>query len=176
MTNGKICQTATVTGRRQAAVSVAELAEAIEAAADPLLAVWAHAAETENALVSNPQLRALMAIDRHGALNLNALASEMGTVASSASRLVDRLVAAGLIERELSEATRREVTVTLRPAGRQLLERLQHIRRSEITSILADMTPTAARALARGMREFATAARHRQETSLPQRSQAGRHP
>lgn len=155
-------------------MSVAELAEAIEAAAGPLVSVWAHAAETENALVSNPQLRALTAIDRHGALNLNGLASELGTIASSASRLVDRLVAAGLVERELSEATRREVTVTLRPAGQQLLERLQHIRRAEITLILADMTPTAARALARGIREFADAAHHNQQHQPPRHHQIDR--
>lgn len=155
-------------------MSAPELAEAIEAAAGPLVSVWAHAAETENALVSNPQLRALTAIDRHVALNLNGLAAELGTIASSASRLVDRLVAAGLVERKLSEATRREVTVTLRPAGQQLLERLQHIRRAEITSILAEMTPTAARALTRGMREFAAAAQHNRQLQPPQHQQIGR--
>lgn len=163
-----------MTARHDQAAGAAELAEAIEAAAGPLVAVWAHAAETEQSMVSHPQLRALTAIDRHGALNLNGLAAELGTIASSASRLVDRLVAAGLVERELSEATRREVTVTLRPAGRQLLERLQQVRRAEITSILGVMTPAAARALAHGMREFAAAAQNNRQLRPPEHQQVDR--
>ena len=161
-----------MTLRSQPVVDPSELAEAIEAAAGPLVSVWAHAAETEQSLVSHPQLRALTAIDRHGALNLNGLAAELGTIASSASRLVDRLVAAGLVERELSEATRREVTVSLRPSGQQLLERLRQVRRGEIAMILQEMTPTAARALARGMREFAAVAeRQHQKQQRPQQQQ-----
>lgn len=147
---------------------VAELVAVIEVAAGGLTAVWAHAEEAEQALVSMPQLRALDVIGRVGTLNLNGLASELGTIASSASRLVDRLVAAGFVSREQSRATRREITLTLRPAGTALLGRLQQARRAEIAAVVATMTPAAARALARGLEAFAQAAESRDNESLAQ--------
>lgn len=143
---------------RHTSSDAAELAAAIEATAGPLISVWAHAADSEQALISGPQLRALRALDRPGGLNLNGLAAELGTIASSVSRLCDRLVAAGLINREPSAATRREISLTLRAAGEELLARLARARRDEITAVLDGMTPTAARALARGLGEFARAA------------------
>jgi DNA-binding MarR family transcriptional regulator len=142
---------------------LAELTAAIEAAAWPLNAIWARAPEIVQARVSAPQVRALRAIDQHGPLNLNQLADKLGVLPSSASRLCDRLVAAGLIAREFSVNSRREITLTLHPAGSQLLAALQAARRTEIAAVLNGMTPTGARALLRGLREFAAAA-HTAET------------
>lgn len=135
-----------------------ELAAAIEAAAWPLTAIWARAPEIVQSRVSAPQARALRAIDQHGPLNLNQLAEELGVMPSSASRLCDRLVAAGLIERAFSRSSRREITLTLRPAGRALLEALQAARCAEIAAVLDGMTATGARALLHALREFAAAA------------------
>lgn len=135
------------------------LAGAIEAAAWPLNAIWARAPEIVQARVSAPQARALRAIDQHGPLNLNQLADELGVLPSSASRLCDRLVAAGLIDRAFSRTSRREITLTLRPAGHQLLAALQAARRAEIAAVLAGMPSTAVDALLHGLRQFAAASR-----------------
>jgi DNA-binding MarR family transcriptional regulator len=134
-----------------------ELAAAIEAAAWPLNAIWARAPEIVQSRVSAPQARALRAIDQHGPLNLNRLADELGVMPSSASRLCDRLVAAGLINRAFSETSRREITLTLRPAGSQLLAALQAARRAEIAAVLGGMSPAGVHALLYGLREFAAA-------------------
>lgn len=136
----------------------AELAAAVEVAAASLTVVWAHAAESLQSLVSGPQLRALTAINRHGSLNLTGLAAELGAAPSATSRLCDRLVAASLVRRQLSAATRREITLTLRPAGQRLLAQLEQARRAEIAGVLQRMPPAAVRALVRGLNEFARAA------------------
>src|SRR3712207_7255378 len=47
---------------------------------------------------------------------------------STASRLVDRLVAAGFVVRQPSEVTRREITITLTATGREVLRRYDDLR------------------------------------------------
>lgn len=78
--------------------------------------------------VSLVQLRALTVLDDlHGA-NLMQLSEGMGVTVSTASRLVDRLMGAGLVDRRPSEVTRREISLTLTPQGRTLLSRYDDLR------------------------------------------------
>src|SRR3954468_18409473 len=69
------------------------------------------------------QLRALTVLDDADGANLMQLADGMGGTLPPTSRLVDRLVAAGLVDRRPSEMTRREVSITLTPAGEGVLHR-----------------------------------------------------
>src|SRR4051794_19707255 len=78
--------------------------------------------------VSLVQLRALTVLDDVDGANLNQLSQGMGVTVSTASRLVDRLVAAGLVDRRPSELTRREITLDLTPQGRALLGRYDDLR------------------------------------------------
>lgn len=134
------------------------LAALVDEAAGALLAVAVHAAEAVQSRVSAPQLRALRIVAEHASLNLGGLADELGVLPSSATRLCDRLVAAGLLRREVSETNRREITLTLRPAGERLLARLQETRRAELAAVIARMAPGAAADLVRGLEEFTRAA------------------
>jgi DNA-binding MarR family transcriptional regulator len=59
------------------------------------------------------------------ALALSKLAEHAGIAAPSATRLVDTLERAGLVERARSRADRRTVLISLTPAGRERLERKQ---------------------------------------------------
>ncbi|MCO7222596.1 MarR family transcriptional regulator [Klenkia sp. PcliD-1-E] len=52
------------------------------------------------------------------------VAEALGVVASNASRLVDRLVAYGVVHRARARSDRREVRVSLSGQGRRLLERI----------------------------------------------------
>jgi DNA-binding MarR family transcriptional regulator len=79
-------------------------------------------------------------------------------ILSSASRLCDRLVAAGLIDREPSRADRREIALTLTPHGVGLLANLRAERRRRLAAVLAGMSETSRTALLRGLREFALVA------------------
>ncbi len=60
------------------------------------------------------QLRALLTIERAGRLNLNKLAAALGASASAASRLCDRMEAAGLLSRDRA-VSRREIVLV--PTG-----------------------------------------------------------
>ncbi|WP_171058319.1 MarR family winged helix-turn-helix transcriptional regulator [Modestobacter altitudinis] len=82
--------------------------------------------------VSLVQLRALSVIDEADGANLMRLTDGMGVTVSTASRLVDRLVAAGLVDRRQSEVTRREITLTLTAQGRSLLARYDELRLSAL--------------------------------------------
>jgi len=78
--------------------------------------------------VSLVQLRALSVVDETAGVNLMQLSEGMGVTVSTTSRLVDRLVAAGLVDRRPSEVTRREITLTLTPQGESLLARYDDLR------------------------------------------------
>lgn len=118
-----------------------ELTAAIDAAAEPLYLLWQHSAEQIHPRVSTSQLRALLVVDRHGTINLRRLADQLGAIASSASRLCDRLQAAGLLARHTAPHDRREIVLRLTADGRRLLGQLQDARRSQLASLLATLTP-----------------------------------
>ncbi len=84
----------------------AELSAAVEAAAEVLVIVWGRAQESLQQPVSASQLRALLVVDKAGEINLNGLAEELGAIPSSASRLCDRLQAAGLLTRTTGRTDR----------------------------------------------------------------------
>src|SRR5437870_1969274 len=91
----------------------ADLAAAVEAAAEALVIVWGRGTEGVYPQVSPSQLRALLVIERHQSITLGKLADELGAIPSSASRLCDRLEAAGLVVRRAGLADRREVSLEL---------------------------------------------------------------
>jgi DNA-binding MarR family transcriptional regulator len=74
------------------------------------------------------QAEVVSVLDDRGHLTLSGL-GELLVCESGAnpSRLVDRLVTAGLVERAISASDRRHVTLTLTAAGRQLAERVQAV-------------------------------------------------
>jgi DNA-binding MarR family transcriptional regulator len=82
--------------------------------------------------LSPVQLRALTALRAASGANLAALAEAMGITVSTASRLVDRLVAAGWVDRQPAPHTRREVALTLTDAGEDLLHRYDDQRLDEL--------------------------------------------
>ena len=136
----------------------ADLVTAVAAAARPLVLVWGRADGIGQAQASPPQLRALLVVGHHDSLNLNQLAEELGGIPSSASRLCDRLVAAGLLDRRVSEQNRREVVLTLRAEGQRLLETIEHHRHEALAGVLNGMRPVGRKALLSGLEAFAEVA------------------
>jgi DNA-binding MarR family transcriptional regulator len=74
------------------------------------------------------QAEVVSVLDDRGPLTLSGL-GELLVCESGAnpSRLVDRLVTAGFVERAISASDRRHVTLTLTAAGRQLAERVRPV-------------------------------------------------
>lgn len=134
-----------------------DLTSAVEAAAEALVMVWSRAREGLVPRVSPSQLRALVAVERHGVINLGGLAEELGAIPSSATRLCDRLEAAGLLARDVGIADRREVMVSLTADGEQLLRSLRERRQADLGQVLARMSPAARTALLIGLEEFQAA-------------------
>lgn len=91
--------------------------------------------------MSPSQLRALLVIADHEGINLNMLAGRLRAIPSSASRLCDRLVAAGLLERGPSTTDRREVVLRLAPAGVRFVAELRSARRQALARVLIHLEP-----------------------------------
>jgi DNA-binding MarR family transcriptional regulator len=131
------------------------LTAVIEEAGGFLAEVWNR--ETPDLPTSPVQLHALLILEQHRDINLSGLAAQLGGLVSSASRLCDRLEAAGLLQR-LPGPSRRAVTLRLSQDGVALLDRVRRQRREDLVRILAHMPPGARAALAAGLSQFRAAA------------------
>lgn len=143
---------------------------AIDDAAQALLFTWDQAREQVTPRLSWPQLNALLAVERAEGVNLGGLAAELSMLLSSASRLCDRLVANGLVERVPGRADRREIALYLTPSSRALLGELRRIRRRSLTETLERMSAAGRAALLRGLTEFSAAAEDGDARSASARS------
>ena len=108
--------------------------------------------------VSTLQLRTMLVVDRHSPLNLSTLAEHLDLSVPSASRLVDRMVEAGLVQRSTAEHSRREVALGLTLRGRRALDGLRRDRREAIAAVLKLMAARDRDALVAGLAAFASAA------------------
>jgi DNA-binding MarR family transcriptional regulator len=145
-------------------------AAAVDDAAQALLAAWDAAREQATPRLSGPQLNALLVVERAEGINLRGLATQLKMILSSASRLCDRLVASGLVERVPGRSDRREIALFLTPSARQVLDHLRTTRRAMLATVLDRMSATGQAALLRGLTEFAAAAAEEQ----PGRSESAR--
>ncbi|MEV4760658.1 MarR family transcriptional regulator [Micromonospora sp. NPDC049559] len=139
--------------------SESQFPASVETAAGSLLSVWDASRERISSQLSASQLRALMVVDERDGINLRGLAASLGMLLSSASRLCDRLVAAGVLEREPGQHDRREIALHLTGAGQALLDELRGYRRERLATVLDRMSVTGRRALLRGLWEFDAALR-----------------
>ena len=130
----------------------------VDDAAQALLAAWDAAREQATPRLSWPQLSALLVVERAEGVNLRGLAGELRMLLSSASRLCDRLVASGMVERVPGRVDRREIALYLTPSSRQLLDELRRTRQQMVAAVLQRMSTAGRAALIRGLTEFSAAA------------------
>jgi DNA-binding MarR family transcriptional regulator len=133
------------------------LAAAVDTAAEALLSVWDAARERATTHLSVAQLSALLVVERDEGINLGGLAGNLNMILSSASRLCDRLVAAGMLEREPGRSDRREIALSLTAPARKLLAELRTDRQQRLAAVLGRMGPAAREALLSGLQAFAAA-------------------
>ncbi|MET7376971.1 MarR family winged helix-turn-helix transcriptional regulator [Micromonospora arida] len=143
------------------------MAAAVDAAAAALLGIWESAREGTANRVSGAQLRAVMVVEQYDGINLRRLATRLDMLLSSASRLCDRLVAAGMLEREPGRFDRREISLHLTPEARRLVAQLRADRQAQLAAVLAGMSREGRDALLSGMREFEETARRQQTQNVP---------
>lgn len=95
------------------------------------------------------KLRALDVLARSGGLRVGELADAMGVDETSATRLADRLQAAGLIERRRAPEDGRVAIVVLTLHGQELAEDAAEQRRRFFEDVLAALAPAERRELVR---------------------------
>ncbi|MDX3106422.1 MarR family winged helix-turn-helix transcriptional regulator [Nonomuraea angiospora] len=104
--------------------------------------------------VTLPQFRMLVVLAGHGETKLVTMAELLGVNSSTAMRMADRLVAAGLIVREVNPHNRRESLMRLTDEGRRIVDEVTARRREEIGAIVARMSARQRRALISAMNAF----------------------
>jgi DNA-binding MarR family transcriptional regulator len=136
-----------------------ELTEAMLTASRALVAVAARSlAVAAPADVTLPQYRALVVLAARGPVRVGDLAEALGIHQSTATRLCDRLVDRRLVRRAVNRTNRRETTISLSTAGRDLVDAVTDVRRAEIGAIV-ERIPAELRAPAvAALRAFADAA------------------
>lgn len=132
--------------------------EAIRSASLLMVAVTADAVSSAQGTLTLPQFRLLETLHDRGPLKHAALANHLGVNPSTASRMVDRLVAVGMVERKRSTTSRREIVLYLSTAGGEVVRHVTESRRKEISNIIATMPEFARNALVGVLKVFAEAA------------------
>ncbi len=128
------------------------------AAARVLLGVVAQSVAKVEDRVTLPQFRVLVMVSTRGPINLSAVADALGVHPSNATRTVDRLVAAGLLDRRDAATDRRNVALNLTDAGRALVDSVFAQRRAAIEQVVARMPESKRRGLPIALEGFAEAA------------------
>ncbi|PAZ16430.1 MarR family transcriptional regulator [Streptomyces sp. SA15] len=106
-----------------------------------LVAVSARSLAEVEERVTLPQFRMLVVLSTRGATKLVALADLLQVAPSTAMRMVDWLIAAGLADRHTNPDNRRETLLQLTDEGRRAVENVTARRRAELAAIVERLAP-----------------------------------
>lgn len=136
----------------------AEQLDAVMDAARVLVAVVAASVLEVEDRASLPQLRVLTLMKKRGSLTLSRVAAALGVHPSNATRMCDRLVAAGFVDRQDDPDDRRQLRLTLTDDGDELVETVMSHRRTAVARAMAEMAPDDRALLASTLEQFTSAA------------------
>ena len=91
--------------------------------------------------LSETQLAALAALDRHGSMTPGELAAHEKVQPPSMTRVISALVEAQLVRREPHLSDRRQVVLTVTGAGRELVNKARRRRDVWLAKKLKELTP-----------------------------------
>ena len=135
-----------------------EVVDAVVSASRALVAVAARSLAGIGSDITLTQYQALVVLASRGGQRAADLAVALDVSPSTATRMCDRLVRKGLIERNRPDEDRRALNIVISDQGRMLLRQVTRRRRAEVGRILEAM-PSAGRAkLVVALRAFAEAA------------------
>ncbi|MFF9819779.1 MarR family winged helix-turn-helix transcriptional regulator [Streptomyces sp. NPDC014006] len=119
-----------------------------------LVAVSARSLAAVEEKITVPQFRMLVVLSTRGAMKLVGLAELLQVAPSTAMRMVDRLIAAGLADRQINPDSRRETLLQLTEEGRRTVAEVTARRRSEIAAIVERLDPGQQAALVEALTAF----------------------
>ena len=102
--------------------------------------------------LSVPQFRTLAFLSRNAGASLSEAAEHVGLTLSSTSRLIEGLVARGLVTREASLEDRRYLVLAVTEAGRALLESARAASLAKLAGMLEGLTAEEQEHLTQSMR------------------------
>jgi DNA-binding MarR family transcriptional regulator len=135
-----------------------ELVDAFITASRALVGVAVRSIAASPVALTAPQHRALVLVASGRADTVGTLQEHLGINQSNVSRLVERLVRRGVVERERSSEDARTVLLSVTPLGRQALDAVTRRRREEVAAVLAAMSERDRADAVRVMRAFDAAA------------------
>ena len=133
-------------------------AEATLLVSRALLGVVARSVSSALEFVTLPQFRVLVVLSATGPMRMGALAERVHANQSTFSRSMDKIVAGGWAERSSSPDSRREVLISLTPAGHALVDDVTERRHAEISTILERLTASEQDSVRAALELFAIAA------------------
>ncbi|WP_433889414.1 MarR family winged helix-turn-helix transcriptional regulator [Streptomyces sp. CA-111067] len=122
-----------------------------------LVAVSARSLASVEEALTLPQFRMLVALHTRGPLSLSMLAAELDVQPSTAMRMIDRLVAVGMVLRGTVPSDRRTTLISLTDTGRRTVVEATERRRKEIARIVDAMPTARRRELLKALHAFAEA-------------------
>lgn len=135
-----------------------QLVTALLTASRALVGVSARSlAQVEDA-VTLTQFRTMVVLRAHGPARLNRLSDRLQVNSSTTLRTVERLIAAGLVDRRENAEDRREVVIELTDRGQQLVDDVTVRRRLAIEEIVREMPRRQQHVLVEALLAFAEAA------------------
>ncbi|GLE51976.1 MarR family winged helix-turn-helix transcriptional regulator [Mycobacterium montefiorense] len=141
----------------KASESLDVITDALLTASRLLVSMSARSIAQVDENITIPQFRTLVILSNRGPVNLATLASLLGVQPSATGRMVDRLVAAGLIDRLPHPTSRRELIAALTKRGREVVRRVTSHRRAEIAAIVEQMPVAERHGLVRALTAFTAA-------------------
>jgi DNA-binding MarR family transcriptional regulator len=122
-----------------------------------LVAISARSLAAVEERVTLPQFRMLVVLATHGEMKLVTLAGRLAVNSSTALRMADRLTTAGLIDRRVNPASRREIALCLTESGRRIVDDVTAHRRREIAAVVTRMPAGQRTGLVTALRAFTDA-------------------
>ncbi|MFF9036126.1 MarR family winged helix-turn-helix transcriptional regulator [Streptomyces sp. NPDC014892] len=133
---------------------VDEVTRAVLTASRLLVAISARSLAAVEERVTLPQFRMLVVLSVRGATKLVVLADQLQVAPSTAMRMVDRLIAAGLADRQTNPDNRRETLLRLTDEGRRAVEEVMARRRAELATVVERLAPNQRAALVDALTAF----------------------
>lgn len=145
-------------GRAATDDTVKDVTAAVMTASRVLVAISARALADVDATLTVVQLRTLVVLEDRGPVKLAVLAGALGVNPSTAMRMVDKMAAAGLVDRQANPGSRREVLLSLTDSGRQVVERVMARRYEEIGALVSRLSRDQRAGLVHALRALTDAA------------------
>ncbi len=143
-----------------------ENVDTVLAACRALVAVSAQSIAAIEDIADPVEVRVLVLVCSRGTASLREVADGGGMHVSTASRLCDRMVSKGLLDRESDPADRRQLALSASATGVDLVRTMMRRRRAALQKILERMSDDGRERLVTALGEFADAAGENREADL----------